>query len=243
MDASTFERPRLLDRVSAASRRRAYGRRAEQALRHWIRQFVLFHDKRHPISLGEAEVHAFLQHLDERGLGLGVRRQARSALVFLYREVLGRELDHVALEPPAPQQPPLTRLSGTLWLLAALSNEGEIGLSDCLRLRVRDVDLLRRRLILRGPRDRALTLSPELLSPLQAHLERVRGLYLRDLAAGVAGPQQPLAPAQRREWGWQYLFPSRRLRTDGDGARCRAPLRVATVERALERGTAVNFQR
>ena len=93
MDMSGSSPPRLLDRVRAEVRVRHYSLRTEQAYVDWIRRFILFHGKRHPAAMGEAEIQAFLTHLAvDKSVAASTQNQALSALLFLYRQVLGREL-------------------------------------------------------------------------------------------------------------------------------------------------------
>ena len=85
--------PRLLDRVRAAIRLRHYSRRTEKAYTGWIRRFILFHEKRHPSEMAEAEITRYLSHLAVAGkVSASTQNQALSALLFLYRDVLGRDL-------------------------------------------------------------------------------------------------------------------------------------------------------
>src|ERR687896_1087553 len=128
------ESPRLLALVSAAIRRRYYSRRTEQAYVHWIKRFIYFHGKRHPRHMGEAEVTAFLNDLAvARKVAGGTQNQALSALLFLYKEVLGQQLSWLdglvgARRPPrlpavltrAETVRLLAPLTGPRWLIARL---------------------------------------------------------------------------------------------------------------------------
>ena len=126
--------PRLLDRLRGAIRRLHYSRRTEEAYIHWTKRFIYFHGKRHPSELGEAAVTAFLNHLaTERNVAAATQNQALSALLFLYKEALGVELDWLdgLVRAKRPQRLPvvLTReevekilcaVEGTQWLMASL---------------------------------------------------------------------------------------------------------------------------
>jgi len=232
--------PRLLDQVHEAIRRRYFSRRTEQAYVHWIRRFIYFHGKRHPRDLGEAEVTAFLNDLAvKRGVAAGTQNQALSALLFLYREVLGRELAWLdglerAKRPPrlpvvltrAEVERLLAQLTGARWLLASLMYGSGLRVMECLRLRVKDVDLDYRQILVRdgkGEKDRVTMLPEKLLEPVRAHLERVRALHARDLREGYGEVHLPYALARKypragREWAWQYLFPSKNRSADPDDA-------------------------
>jgi len=150
--------PRLLDRVRHALRLRHRSPRTESAYVHWIRRFILFHGKRHPAEMGEEEVRAFLTHLAvEARVSASTQNQAMSALVFLYREVLARELGDFSgsVRARTPQRLPvvlsrsevaalLAQLSGVEWIVAALLYGSGLRLLEALTLRVKDVAFERR---------------------------------------------------------------------------------------------------
>lgn len=246
MEASDLPNPAppLLERLRRTACHHACSRRTVQAYVHWVRAFILFHGKRHPSSLGQAEIEAFLAHLgQERGLPQPVQRQALGAVAFLYRFVLELPLDVRRADPgPAPWQALPTpeavaallgQLRGARWLAGALQYGSGLRLAECLALRVRDLDLLQRRVIVRqgaGRRDRLALLPEGLWSPLQLHLDQVRRLYAADLGRGHGASAAPAA----REWGWQFLFPSSRVGEDGR----RQPMDPATQARALVRAAA-----
>lgn len=155
--------PRVLDQVRNAIRRRHYSYRTEQAYIHWIKRFIYFHGLRHPRELGEAEVTAFLNSLVAgRGVAAATQNQALSALLFLYKEVLGRPLDWLdrlvrAKRParvpsvltPAEVQRLLAELDGRKWLMASLLYGAGLRLRECLKLRVKDIDFEYRQIIVR----------------------------------------------------------------------------------------------
>ena len=227
---------RLLDQVRGKIRLKHYSIRTEQAYVDWIRRFILHFGKRHPRELGAAEVEAFLTHLAVAGkVAASTQNQAKSALLFLYKEVLEAELpwlDNVE-RAKAPKRLPvvltrdevqalLSRLEGTHWLMASLLYGAGLRLMECLRLRVQDVDFSRREILVRdgkGFKDRVTMLPAALAAPLRAHLERVRELHRQDLAAGCGAVHLPYAlerkyPGAARDWGWQYVFPSTKLAVD-----------------------------
>jgi len=254
---SEIERPRLLERVHEAIRRRYYSRRTEEAYVHWIRRYILFNGKRHPDSLGEAEVTAFLNHLAaERRVAAATQNQALSAILFLYREVLGRELawlDGVQRPTRPPRLPVvltraeverlLAQLTGTRWLIASLLYGAGLRVMECLRLRVKDVELSYRQILVRdgkGEKDRVTMLPERLLQPLRGHLERVRLLHARDLREGYGEVHLPYAlgrkyPRAGREWCWQYVFPSQHRSADPeDGVVRRHHLYESVPQRAIK---------
>jgi integron integrase len=137
----------------------------------------------------------------------------------------------------------LAVMEGSRRLMAALLYGCGLRPMECLRLRIRDLDFLRRRLVVRpgeGGKSRIALLPGRLLTPLQEHLLKVRRLHGRDLAAGLGEAWLPSALARRypragREWGWQFVFPSARLSEDArTGKRHRQHVDPAALERAVK---------
>jgi integron integrase len=230
--------PRLLTLVHEAIRRKYYSRRTEQAYVHWIKRFIYFHGKRHPCEMGEAEVTAFLNDLAAaRNVAGGTQNQALSALLFLYKEVLGKDLawlDGLVRAKRPPRLPTvltreeaeslLAQLTGVRWLVVSLLYGAGLRVMECLRLRVKDVDLEYRQILVRdgkGQKDRVTMLPEKLLEPLRAHLQRVKGLHARDVKEGFGEVNLPYALARKypragREWAWQFVFPSKHRSADPD---------------------------
>jgi integron integrase len=232
-------KPRLLVQVHEAIRRRYFSRRTEEAYVHWIKRFIYFSGRRHPEALGEAEVTAFLNHLAaERKVAAATQNQALSALLFLYKEVLGRELawlDGLQRASRPPRLPVvltrdeierlLAELQGVRWLIASLLYGAGLRVMECLRLRVKDVDLGYRQILVRdgkGEKDRVTMMPEKLASPLAAHLARVKSLHARDLREGYGEVSLPYALARKYpragyEWVWQYVFPASHRSPDPEG--------------------------
>lgn len=249
--------PELLDQVRGKIRLKHYSIRTEQAYVDWIKRFVLHFDKRHPRDLGAAEVEQFLTHLAVNGkVAASTQNQAKSALLFLYQEVLAMDLpwlDKVE-KARAPKRLPvvltrdevqavLTRLSGTHWLIASLLYGTGMRIMEGLRLRVKDVDFKRREILIRdgkGFKDRVTMLPVSLAAALQTHLTRVRGLHEADLQQGFGAVYLPDAlarkyPTAAREWAWQYVFPAGRLSTDPrSGEVRRHHVQDQSVQRAIK---------
>jgi len=225
--------PKLLEQVSNLSRARHYSHRTEKSYLYWIRQFILYHGKRHPAEMGASEVTAFLSHLAvERRVAASTQNQALAALLFLYKGVLGLALpwlaDVVRAKRPAHVPVVLTRaevravlshLRDSQWLMVGLLYGSGLRLTECLRLRVMDIDSVYGQVTVRGGkggRDRRTVPPASLNEPLARHLERVRALHGHDLAEGRGRASLPFAlskkyPRADREWRWQYVFPSRGL--------------------------------
>ena len=161
-------RPRLLTRVHEAIRVRHYSRRTEEAYVHWFKRLIYFHGKRHPDSMGEAEETAFLNHLAvDRHVAAATQNQALSAILFLYKVVLGRALPWLdgVQRPTRPPRVPvvltraeverlLSALTGTKWLIASLLYGAGLRVMECLRLRVKDVELSYRQILVRDGKGR-----------------------------------------------------------------------------------------
>ena len=250
-------RPRLLERVHQAIRVRHYSRRTEEAYVHWIRRFIFFNGKRHPELLGEAEVTGFLNHLAaERKVAAATQNQALSAILFLYREVLGRELTWLdgVQRPSRPPRLPvvlsraeverlLAQLTGTHWLIASLLYGAGLRVMEALRLRVKDVELSYRQILVRdgkGEKDRVTMLPEKLVQPVRGHLERVRSLHAQDRKEGYGEVSLPYALARKypragHEWCWQFVFPSKHRSADPeDGVIRRHHLYESVPQRAIK---------
>lgn len=196
----------------------------------WMREYVLFHGTWHPEEMGALEVEQFLTYLAvKRKVAKDTQRQALNALVFLYRTVLGRELGKVMpvrgrhgkrlpvvltrKEVPSVLQR-VAEGGGMHKLMAELMYGSGLRVKECCRLRVKDVDLERLQLAVRGGKgdqDRVTVLPRRLVDRLREQIERVRRLHEDDLALGFGRVWLP--PALRRKYpnaelelGWQYLY-------------------------------------
>jgi integron integrase len=235
--------PKLLDQVRAVIRSKHYSRRTEETYTDWITRYVRFHQTRHPRELGSADITAFLTHLAvDLDVAAATQNQARSALLFLYREVLGIAIDAprnvVAAKMPRRLPTVLTRdevravlgrMSGEYRLMAQLLYGSGLRLMECLRLRVKDLEFTQHQLTIRdgkGMHDRVTMLPDALTTPLQVHLQLVRRIFDEDVEHGYGAVYLPFALDRKyqnanREWGWQYVFPADRLSADPRGGEIR----------------------
>jgi integron integrase len=231
-----MDKPRLLDQVRDSLRLRHYSLRTEATYIQWIKRFILYHEKRHPLEMGEQEITSFLTHLAvDKHVAPSTQNQALAAILFLYKEVLERELDWMddivrakrSVRIPEVLSPEQVRrlidqLEGTHQLLARLIYGTGMRLMEAVRLRVRDVDFHYRQITVRngkGNKDRVTVLPGLLFEPLKAHLVRIKALHDKDLAEGCGHVYLPYAlarkyPSADREWGWQYVFPASTRSTD-----------------------------
>ena len=225
-----MEKPRLLDQVRSVIRVRHYSRRTEEVYIHWIRRFILFHEKRHPLEMGKSEVEAYLSWLAVTcNVAASTQNQALSAILFLYRDVLQVEIGWLegVTRAKKPKRLPvvLTReevrtilasMRGTPALVTGLLYGAGLRLLDGLRLRVQDIDFAAGELLVRdgkGGKDRRTMLPQSLVAPLQHHLAQVRQQHVNDLQQGFGSVWLPHAlsrkyPNAGRDWRWQYVFPA-----------------------------------
>lgn len=227
---------KLLDRARDRIRVKHYSIRTEQTYLHWMKEFILFHNNRHPADMGVPEVEAYLTHLAvERKVAPSTQNVAMQAILFLYREVLDIELTGInALRAKKDKHLPVVLTKAEVHLVLEQMKEPTFRLQarllygtgmrllECLRLRVKDLDFGQNHIVVRdtkGNEDR-VTLLPEQLKPiLQEHLHHVKRVHQADLQVGYGAVYLPYAlerkyPKANKEWGWQYLFPAAKLSQD-----------------------------
>jgi integron integrase len=249
-------KPKLLDQVRNHCRVRHLALSTEKQYVQWIRRFILFHNKRHPLDMGKAEVSAFLTHLAVEGhVSASTQNQALAALLFLYRHVLEKKfgwLDNVVRAKKPIRLPVvytvdearmvLDGLVGVRWLIGMQLYGGGLRLMDCLRQRVKDLDFERLQVIVRdgkGEKDRVTLLPEAVVEPLKKHLTQVRQQHERALRDGYGGVELPYALARKypnatREWGWQYVFPAPEPSVDPrSGVRRRHHLDASYMQKAV----------
>lgn len=245
---------RLLDQVRQVIRKKHYSIRTEQAYTDWIKRFILFHDKRHPKDMGEIEISQYISYLAvKRNVAASTQNQALNAIVFLYKQVLERELgDFGSMErAKRPKRLPtvltkneadlvLTVMSGTNSLMAKLLYGCGLRLMECLRLRVKDIEFEGNQVTVRdgkGHKDRVTMLPIQLKPQLIKHLRKVRIIHEQDLKRGFGEVYLPCAlsrkyPNAAKEWYWQYVFPSKKISKDPRSGKFR---RHHAYETALQR--------
>lgn len=237
-------------------RERRYSSRTIDAYLFWIRRYILFHDRRHPRDLGEPEVSRYLSHLaTDVGVAASTQNQALAALTFLYDAVLRQPLSRMDGITPArrPRRLPvvlsqrevrelIAHLPSRLRLCAMLMYGSGLRVSECMSLRVKDVDLDRREVIVRGgkgDKDRRTPLAERCVAPVRRWLGQQRSLHLADRrdAVGMTGLGDALErkyPGAAREWVWRYLFPASRTFRDAGGVRRRHHLHESLLQRAIK---------
>lgn len=257
-EAAPSQPPRLLQQVREKIRYKHYSIRTESVYVEWIKRFIFFHERRHPRDMGAAEIERFLTHLAVEGkVAAATQNQAKSALLFLYREVLEVQLpwlDNIA-SAKTPKRLPvvltqaevlaiLLQMEGRQQLIGRLLYGTGMRILECLRLRIKDVDFARSEILIRdgkGFKDRITMLPRALHAPLQAHIRLMKKAHEQDLAEGFGSVEMPYAlnrkyPGRDREWVWQYVFPATDRSVDPrSGALRRHHLMEQSVQRAMRR--------
>ena len=248
---------KLLDRVRDTLRRKNYAYRTEQAYTSWIKRYIFYHHKRHPEEMREHDIEAFLTHLAvEREVSPSTQNQALAALQFLYNEVLHLPLDQEILPAPAKRSKHLpvvlskrealevlVELSGVHKLIAKLLYGSGLRVSECLRLRIQDLDFDRREILVRsgkGAKDRVSVLPDSVSPDLQRHLKVVKAAHQQALAEDYGTVELPKGLARKypnaaREWIWQYVFPApKRSRDPRSGVVRRHHLHPSVIRREVK---------
>lgn len=248
----------LLSEVRRVLRLQHYSLRTEQAYLGWIRRFVQENGRRHPRDMGAEEVERFLSALAvQRNVAPGTQNQALAALLFLYRKVLDIDLPWMesVVRAKGTRRVPtvldqtevrriLVHLEGTCGLVIRLLYGSGLRIMEAVRLRIKDVDFLRKEIVVRdgkGAKDRRVPLPDSISVELGLQVERALCLHAQDREAGLPGVWLPHAlakkyPSAAVQAPWQFVFPSASLSLDGrEGVRRRHHLDPDKVQRALKR--------
>lgn len=253
--AEPERRYRLLEMVRRRMWERRFSVRTERAYMLWIRRYIRFHGRRHPRDLGADAARAFLSDLAvKRRVSASTQNQALAALVFLYGPVLGQPLgrvDGIAAAHTRRRVPVVLSAREVRALLGALTDPERLcaqllygsglRLSECLGLRIKDVDFDRFEIVVRegkGGKDRRVPLPERAVPALRAQVRWARGVWDRDRRAaveptGIAESLRRKYPRAGQDWPWQYVFPATRMFVDGSGRRLRHHLHPSLVQRAV----------
>jgi integron integrase len=253
----TAPKPKLLDQVRQAIRTRHLSPHTEQAYVGWIRRFIFFHNKRHPMEMSETEIGRFLSSLaTDSHVSASTQNQALNALLFLYQEILQRKIGWIEGVVRAKRNKRLpvvftkdeakqiiSHLTGTPWLMAMLLYGGGLRVMECCRLRVKDIDFSKNEILVRagkGDKDRYTVLPGSAKDPLLRHLDAVKRLHEADCRRGLGRVALPYAlerkyPNANREWAWQWVFPATSHYTDRlTGEQRRHHLHESVLQRAFK---------
>jgi integron integrase len=252
----TVQKPKLLDQVRQAIRTRHYSDKTEKAYAHWIKRYIFFHNKRHPLEMSEPEIGQFLSSLATDGhVSASTQNQAFNALLFLYDAVLDKKIGLIdgVVRAKRPQRLPVVltkeevkkvidRMTGVPRLMAILLYGGGLRLMECCHLRVKDIDFSRNEIVIRagkGDKDRHTMLPTGIKESLSRHMEAVRCQHQEDIEKGLGRVALPNAlerkyPNAGREWPWQWVFPAPQHYADRvTGEKRRHHLHESVLQRAV----------
>lgn len=222
---------KLLDQYHDAIQLKQYSPRTSETYIQWVREYILYHNKRHPKEMGVDEINQFITHLVvERHVAASTQNQAISAILFLYRHVLHLPLDEnriIEFRPQRAKNIPtvlskeevkriIGRLQGVNKLAVQIMYGSGLRIMECLRLRIKDIDFDNRQIVIRdgkGGGDRVTPLPNALIEPIQWQMQTVKAVHQQDLAEGYGSVYLPYAiehksPNAHKEWEWQYLIPA-----------------------------------
>lgn len=248
--------PKLLDQLREALRARHYSPRTENTYCQWVKRYIFFHNVRHPADMAGAEINAFLTDLAvKHKVSASTQTQALSALLFLYRYVLGKDIGDLGdvIRAKKSKRLPvvmsreevkevLNSLAGDKKLMASLLYGAGLRLMECLRLRVQDIDFGRGGIEIRdgkGGKDRRTMFPKALEVPMQEHLKKVKLLHAQDLAEGWGKVKLPNAlerkyPNAPLQWRWQWVFPQEnRWKNTKTGEEGRHHMHQTLLQRAI----------
>lgn len=253
-----MQQPKLLDQVRNLMRLRHLSHKTERAYVSYIREYILFHDKKHPKEMGVNEIREYLTHLAvEKNVAASTQNVAFNAILFLYKQVLEIDLPLIdgVLRAKKPQRLPavftpneaksiIAELEGTTHLIVSLLYGSGMRLTEVLRLRVKDIDFEMMNITVRdgkGEKDRVTMLPISLVENLKIQLERVKLLHQQDLAKGFGEVWLPYALARKypntnKKFAWQYIFPSIKISPNReDGKLRRHHTAESTIQEAVKR--------
>lgn len=249
---------KLLEQVRQTCRLHQLSYRTEKIYLLWIKRYILFHMRRHPIEMGVQEIKHYLTFLaDKAKVAPSTQNQAYSALLFLYKNVLDKDISKIIMikKPKKSMKIPvvftkdearmvLNNLHGRAGIMAGLMYGAGLRLMECMRLRVKDIDFGYEQIVVRdgkGRKDRKTMLPKSLIKDLNMQIKKVKEIYERDLRFNYAGVSLPYAlerkyPNAGKEFGWQYIFPASKLAIDPQSGKIRRHhLSETVMQHAIKR--------
>ena len=231
------QKKKLLDQLRDQIRLKQYSPRTEKTYIHWVREYILFHNKRHPREMSVTEINQFITHLVvERKASASTQNQAISSILFLYRNLLNIELDEKSINfirPKKGKRVPnvlsvkearsiIANLAGPYKLMVQIMYGSGLRLMECLRLRIKDIDFENHRILVydgKGGDDRVTMLPDSIITSLREHLQKIRTIHQKDISAGHGSVCMPFGldkkyPAAHKQWIWQYVFPASTINPD-----------------------------
>jgi integron integrase len=256
ISSSRKPKTKLLDQVRHKIQALHYSPRTEETYIGWIKRFIFFHGKRHPIEMGENEINMFLSFLAiKKKVTASTQNQALCALVFLYRQVFNRDIGLIEglIRAKRPDRLPvvltksevkkiINHLSGVKKIIVLVMYGSGLRLMECLHLRIKDIDFSSNQIIVRdgkGNKDRITMLPKVIQERLKEHLRGVWKIHQLDLKDGFGRVHLPYAlsrkyPNASREWNWQYVFPaSKRFKNHNTGQEGRHHLHETVIQKSV----------
>lgn len=254
---------KLLDKVRQRIRLKGYSIRTEKSYVEWIRRFILFHNKRHPKEMGKKEIESFLSHLVlQRNVAPSTQNQAFNAILFLFDQVLemGMPENIQSIRSKKPVRVPtvmtleetrkvIAIMNGVHQLMAKAIYGCGLRVLECLRLRVKDIDFCLNQIVVRdgkGKKDRITVLPAGIKPDIEAHLKYVQRIHQKDLRDGYGRVYLPYALAKKypnadRQWGWQYVFPSKSFSVDPrSGIKRRHHMHESSIRKAIHQAAKIS---
>jgi len=252
---------KLLDQLADQIRLKQYSPRTQKTYIFWVREYILFHHKRHPNEMGMPEITQFITHLtSDKKVSASTQNQALSSVLFLYRHVLKINLNETDLNLLRPQKGKvvpvvlskaeakliISKMTGVYQIIAQILYGSGLRIMEAMRLRVKDIDFANRQIIVRdgkGGNDRPTMLPESVIKPLQIHLQQVKLIHEKDLADGFGTAYLPFALERKysnanKEWIWQYIFPATtRFKDRETGIIRRHHLHETAVQKAVKQAT------
>jgi integron integrase len=251
-----MQKPKLLETLTGSLRIKHYSLKTEKSYISWVKRYIYSHNKRHPMEMGTAEVRSFLNYLAvNRNVSASTQNQALNALVYLYKNVLKKDLGIIDAERARrPKRLPvvlsksdtqkiIANLSGIYSLIVRMLYGCGLRLIEALRLRVKDIDFEANHIVVRdvkGFKDRVTVFPENIVDDLKEHLVRVKSLHTQFLKRGFGSVELPYALANKYpnaefEWGWQYIFPAQNISVDPrSGVKRRHHIHESSVQRAVK---------
>ncbi|GGP67607.1 integron integrase [Shewanella saliphila] len=247
----------FLESIRTELRTRRYSIKTEKVYLYWIKQFILFNDKKHPQDMGNIEIERFLNHLAvNRQVSAATQNQALCAIIYVYKHIIRREISDLRYSFTKREQSIptvltheeakviISHLSGQYWLIASLLYGGGLRINEALKLRVKDVNIQNNTLFIfrgKGKKDRYTLLPKSLNFALTHQIDAVKTRHQQDLNEGFGLTSLP--PALLRKYGnaakdlsWQYVFPSStRCTHPYDGYMCRHHIHETTFRKQLRK--------
>ncbi|MFA8343472.1 MAG: integron integrase [Rhodothermaceae bacterium] len=248
---------KLLERVSETLHLKHYSSRTEKSYLQWIKRFILYHDKTHPEQLGAREIRNFLSHLvEDKNVAASTQKQALNAISFLYKKVLNIEIGSIGEieKPKGYKKLPVVfthseailvihNLKNETRLIASLLYGAGLRLSECISLRIKDIDFSMSQIVIRnakGQKDRVTLLPDSIIPELKLQINKAALVHKQDLLNGAGLVSMPNAlakkfPTASKSQGWQYIFPAANLSEDNDNKTRRHHINPSVVQKAVKK--------